>query len=363
MLFDPRPKECRAELFNREEELKFLSRYVVSGSPIILCLGIRRVGKTSVLKVFLNESNCPYIYVDARRLSEFGYSKQGFYRLLSEEFTRVRGKFALITEYLKSIKGVSIAGCRVEFNWRNKDLSFSSILAKMNDYAEDCKTTFIVAIDEAQDLRFLRGYRRIDLVQILAYSYDNLKRVKFILAGSEVGLLYKFLGFNNPASSLYGRIRDEVVIERFSKEKSVEFLEAGFEEANVKVSKSLIENVVEILDGIPGWLTYFGYKFVQLGQLNILDQIIREAENIALNELRKLKIYSPLYTHILRAVSLGFNHWSAIKKTVEAWMGRHVSSKTLYSLLNNLVDMSILAKVNNEYVFLDPIYRKASKNL
>ncbi len=363
MLFDPRPKECRAELFNREKELKVLSRYMVSGSPIILCLGIRRVGKTSVLKVFLSESNRPYIYVDARRLSEFGYSKQGFYRLLSEEFTRIGGRFALITEYLKNIKGVSIAGYGVEFNWKNRELSFSSILTKMNEYAEDGKTTFIVAIDEAQDLRFLRGYRRIDLAQILAYSYDNLKRVKFILAGSEVGLLYKFLGFNSPASPLYGRVRDEVVIERFNREKSVKFLEAGFKEANVKVSKNIIENVVEVLDGIPGWLTYFGYKFIQSRRLNMLDQIIREAENIALNELRKLRTFSPLYIHILRAVSLGFNRWSTIRKTVEAWTGRHVPSKTLYSLLNNLVDMSILAKVNGKYVFLDPIYRRASKTL
>ena len=363
MLFDPRPKELRRELFDRERELEFLSKYVSLGSPIILCLGIRRVGKTSVLKAFLNESSYPYVYIDARRLSEFGYTKQGFYRLLSEEFTRVKKRFASFMEYLKIVKGVSIGGFGVEFDWKNKELSFSSILMRMNEYAEDSGTMFIIVIDEAQDLRFLRGYRKIDFRQIIAYSYDNLRRVKFILAGSEVGLLYRFLEFSDPLSPLYGRVKDEIVIERFSKEKSVEFLKLGFNEVNMKVPEDILERIVDTLDGIPGWLAYFGYKFIQLRRFDVLDQILSEAINVALNELRKLNSYSPLYTHILKAISLGFNHWSLIKRAVEAWIGRSIPSKTLYSLLNNLIDMSIVSKVDNEYIFPDPIYEKASKQL
>jgi hypothetical protein len=74
MLFDPRPKESRSELFDREEELRALESYVRSGSPLILCIGVRRIGKTSLLKVFLNESGYPHVYVNARRLSHV----QGF---------------------------------------------------------------------------------------------------------------------------------------------------------------------------------------------------------------------------------------------------------------------------------------------
>jgi len=363
MLFDPRPKETRDDLFDRELELETLSKYVLSGSPIILCLGIRRIGKTSVLKVFLNESGYPYMYIDARRLSEFGYTKQGLYRLLSEEFTRTRGWFASLIEYLKTIKGVNVGGFGVEFDWRDKGLSFTSILMRMNEYAGDNMTTFIVAIDEAQNLRFLKGYRRIDFRQIIAYSYDNLKRIKFILAGSEVGLLYRFLGFSDPTSPLYGRVKDEITIERFSREKSIEFLKLGFSEANMKVSEDILERVVDTLDGIPGWLAYFGYKFIESGKFDVLDQILSEAINIALNELRKLNSYSPLYIHILKAISSGFNHWSLIKRAIEAWTGKSIPSKTLYSLLNNLVDMSIISKVNNIYVFPDPIYERASGQL
>lgn len=363
MLFDPRPKDKKSELFDRERELESISRYVSSGSPIILCLGIRRVGKTSVLKVFLGESGYPSIYIDARRLAEVGYSKQGFYRLLSEEFTRIRGRFTRVVGYLKNIKGVSIAGHGIEFNWHNRELSFSAILMKMDEYSRDHGTTFIVAVDEAQYLRFLKGYRKIDFRQIMAYSYDNLRRVKFILAGSEVGLLYRFLGFGDSSSPLYGRVRDEVVIERFSREKSIEFLERGFSEVGVSVPRDVLEKVVDALDGIPGWLTYFGYRFIQQGSYDVIGRILDEAENTALNEIRKLGHYSSLYLHILRAIALGFDSWSSIKKAVEAWTGRPVQSRTLSRLLNNLVDMSIIGKAGDKYVFLDPIYEKASKQL
>jgi AAA+ ATPase superfamily predicted ATPase len=42
-------------------------------------LGIRRIGKTSVLKVALNELEAPYVYLDLRILEEEGYSKVALY--------------------------------------------------------------------------------------------------------------------------------------------------------------------------------------------------------------------------------------------------------------------------------------------
>ncbi len=363
MLFDPRPKETRSELFNRERELELLTRYVFSGSPLILCLGIRRIGKTSVLKVFINESKYPVLYIDARRLVEVGFSKQGLYRLLSEGFTRLRGRFTAIIEYLKNIRGVVIAGHGVEFNWRSKELSISSILTRVNDYAEDTGALFVVAIDEAQYLRFLRGRNKIDFRQVIAYSYDNLRRVKFILTGSEVGLLYKFLGFADNSSPLYGRVRDEVVIDRFPREESIKFLEQGFNEVGMSIPRRILEEVVDLVDGIPGWLAYFGYKFTQTGRHDIIDKVFKEAVSVALDELRSLHSHSPLYTHILRAIAMGFNHWSSIKRAIEAWTGRTIPANTLYRLLTNLIDMNIISKINEEYTFLDPVYKEASRNL
>ncbi len=53
MLFDPKPKERREDLFDRDEELRRL-RLGLS-YPVTLLLGIRRSGKSSLIKVLMNE--------------------------------------------------------------------------------------------------------------------------------------------------------------------------------------------------------------------------------------------------------------------------------------------------------------------
>lgn len=363
MLFDPKPKSRREELYDRERELEALLNHARGASPLILVLGIRRIGKTSLLKVFLSECRQPSIFIDARRFSELGYTKASLYAILSEEFTRLRGKFSSLAEYLKRVRGVSVSGLSIEFDWRGRGASLSSILERMDEYAEHSGAAFLIVIDEAQLLRFFSGGRRVDFAQLIAYSYDNLKNLKFILSGSEVGLLSDFLGFEDPESPLYGRVYEAVTLDRFSEEQSREFLELGFRELGVEAPGEVIGKAVEKLDGIPGWLAYFGYRYAELRRPEVLAQIVDEATGIALAELKRLENLSKLYTHTLRAVAMGYQTWTGIKRAVEAWLGRPLSNAALSRALRNLEKMSILAKVNNEYRFLDPIVREASKKL
>lgn len=361
MLFDPRPKSSIEELFDREEEMKELEKLTKGPCPLILCLGIRRVGKTSLVKTFMNESGYPAIYVNASRLSEYNYSRTGLYRILSEEFTRSRGKLAKLIERLKRIKGITVGGYGIELDWR-ESVSISSILEELNDYAEDEGTLFLIVIDESQELRFLRGYNRMDFRGIIAYSYDNLRRVKFILTGSEVGLLYRFLELDKYESPLYGRVVEEITVDRFSEEKSVEFLESGFREAGMEVPRRVLEEVVYKLDGIPGWLSFYGYEVLRTRKLDV-DQVVEKAVNLARSELRKLVRTSNNYKYLLRAVAMGYKNWKMIKSFFEMQIGRKVDNKTMGRLLRNLVDASILTKRDEEYYFLDPMYREAAKEL
>lgn len=82
-----------------------------------------------------------------------------------------------------------------------------------------------------------------------------------------------------------------------------------------------------------------------------------------LSGLRNLGRYSSLYLHVLRAIALGFDSWGCVKRAVEAWMGRPVQPRTLSGILNNLVDVSIVGRVGDKYVFLDPMYERASREL
>ena len=58
----------------------------------------------------------------------------------------------------------------------------------------------------------------------MAYAYDSLRYVNFVLTGSQVGLLYNFLGLNDPNAPLFGRAYMEVKTRRLSPDEAYEFL-------------------------------------------------------------------------------------------------------------------------------------------
>jgi len=80
VLFDERPKSRKMDLYDRERELMDLEANV--GRPLIILTGIRRIGKTSVLNVLLNESGIPFALIDARSLKR-NYGVEDLYRLVA----------------------------------------------------------------------------------------------------------------------------------------------------------------------------------------------------------------------------------------------------------------------------------------
>lgn len=110
----------------------------------------------------------------------------------------------------------------------------------------------IIAFDEAQYLRF-GGATRYD--GILAYAVDNLENLTFILTGSEVGLLFDFLKFDNPEAPLFGRYHHDIILERFSKELSEEFSGRALKKPGYlwKRKKSIeqLKSLTELWAGFP----------------------------------------------------------------------------------------------------------------
>ena len=68
MLFNLHPKEHRDELFGRDSEVEYIKRQVRAGNWVIIG-GQRGIGKTSLLKVVLNElsrDGLKTIYINVR---------------------------------------------------------------------------------------------------------------------------------------------------------------------------------------------------------------------------------------------------------------------------------------------------------
>jgi AAA+ ATPase superfamily predicted ATPase len=344
LFFDPRPKSRREELFGRDVELNKLHENI--DVPITVIAGVRRIGKTSLLNVFLNEADVPSIVVDLRSLrANWGFKE--LYGLLSKAFS---SSFDKLIEVLKSISSIKIAGSEVEIKWRGKGaLTLPALFDGLN------RKRIIVALDEAQRLR---GPRSVEVLEAVAHAYDYDRNVTFILTGSEVGLLYGFLGIDNPNSPLYGRYCFRLDLERFGRDESIKFLKLGFQEVGLSVDPLIIEEATEIFDGIPGWLTFFGNEYIR--GLRSLKEIKELAINIALEELKNIvRERTKRYAMVLKGIAEGMNTWSKLKKYVEEKEGTIISKSILSNIIKSLEDLSII----KNYEFLDPIYKEAAKRI
>ena len=339
MLFDLRPKSSRRDLFNRELELKFLDDAAGRGDPLILVLGIRRIGKTSILRSFLENWNG--IYIDMRGVVRTA----DLYERLSEGLSDSLGR---LKRFLKNIRGIRILDVEVEVKWRGRDsISFLGLLEELNRRRE----RIIMILDEVQGLR---PPISMEVKSLIAYAYDNLENVTVILSGSEIGLLRNFVGIDNSASPLYGRYHLDLMVKRFPKDLSMEFLRQGFKELNMSVDEGIIENAVNLFDGIVGWLVFFGRSYVD--GVRDLKQISNVAVQMALNELNKLDWRGRM---VLKAIAEGENSWSTIRRYVEEKRGITIPKSSLTRTIRKLEKLSII----ENYRFLDPVYREASKRL
>jgi len=360
MLFSPYPKTKREELFDRERELREIKDSIKHEERLILLLGLRRLGKSSLLNVALNELPYPSVKVDVRKTySEF--SSVNRYVIGKMLLSAMSGRRRLIKEarvFLERVRGISVSGVRVEIT--SKDFSITELFEALNEYGEKAGRV-VVAFDEAQYLRF-GGATRYD--GILAYAVDNLENLTFILTGSEVGLLFDFLKFDDPNAPLFGRYHHDVTLKRFNPEMSREFLRAGFEEAGFEVSEREIDDAVEELDGIPGWLALYGYMRVtrNLGYEEAINEVLREAKSLVQTELSKLFAYSPRYRVILKAIALGYSRWRDIKDYLTLKLG-YVNDSNFSKLLENLVKSGYVEKKGGRYTIPDPVLARVFREL
>jgi AAA+ ATPase superfamily predicted ATPase len=367
MLFSIKPKERKDELYDFEKELEELMKGV-ERSPITIVIGMRRTGKTSLLKVALNELRNPYIYLDTRFSVNPTY--RDFIYIVKEsleDFVRRYKSFReKIVEVLSSVKGVSISipFSSIDISWRGSSkLEFPEFFTALNRIGSELKKSVVVAFDEAQELRKITW---INFVRLFAYIYDNLDYVRIVLTGSEVGLLYKFLRLDDRDSPLYGRYIHTVSTRRLTFEESIDFLEKGFKEIGISINKQVIEEVAKTFGGVIGWLTLFGYNCYMNPDLcsHQVDKVLKIAIDIAKNEIENFlsSRRSVRYKTLLKILTVE-RSWSEIKKKLEDIEGRTINDKTLNELLNTLIDLSIIEKKDNKYIVADPITRKAVEEL
>ncbi|RLF02717.1 MAG: ATP-binding protein, partial [Thermoprotei archaeon] len=210
MLFDTAPKERREDLYDRERELAELHEALRLGERLVVVYGVRRVGKTSLVKVGLRVSGAPYVMIDVREL----YYAENFVRmqaLVSRVVEEFRGQVRWYRRVgfdlrgaLRRIRRIRVGDYEVEVE-PGARIPLTTLLSEVDEWCGKRGMRFVFVFDEAQYLRF--SNTRYD--GVVAWAVDNLSNVTFVLTGSEVGLLRDFLRVDDPEAPLFGRYRRE----------------------------------------------------------------------------------------------------------------------------------------------------------
>ncbi|AMM54380.1 AAA family ATPase [Pyrococcus kukulkanii] len=357
MYFDPKPKERREDLYDRDKELGKLIDLVKKNAPIIVVKGIRRVGKTSLVRVALNESQRNFIIVDLRGINP--NSRRDLVVRFQMAINEALKRSNVLKRVLASVREVEVSKFGVTISWRRASV-LEDILLKLQD------ERFVVVLDEVQDARGPVGKY---LASVIAHFYDY-GDLPFILTGSQIGLLYDFLGVEDPRAPLYGRFLYEVEVSRFTREQSLEFLRLGFSQLGLDAEDEMLEKVVEVLDGIPGWLVHFGLLAKTHGASEkTLEMTLSQASRLALGEfnefLKRREVARRRYEAVMKAIANGKRTWSEIKRELEKHEGKTIADSVLSRVLEALVKASFLEKIvdgrNIEYKISDPVLEYALK--
>ncbi|WP_338604724.1 ATP-binding protein [Sulfolobus tengchongensis] len=342
MLFDLHPKESIKELFGREKEVEFVISQLISGNWVIIS-GQREIGKTSLIKVVINElkkrRKIPGIYVNLRGIK----SLNSLLSLMLAEINKgiswnfhVNVNFAITNAGIEIKKGSKVVNSLLELLLSSDEI--------------------VIGFDEVQELTSVSK----QFLDILGNVYSSNPKVHLIFSGSYVGLVTSML--NPPSSSpLHSRPPVEVKLKPFNEETSLSFLKKGMEEVNVEFTH--YEETVEKLDGIAGWLTLFGnlYAIRKINFNDALSQTVNEGKKIMIDEFNHFlstKKNKELYCAIMEVLKV-VNKWKEIKNGVEIKIGK-IDDKEFSNALKNLVNFNFVTKEGEKYEITDPILKEIS---
>jgi AAA+ ATPase superfamily predicted ATPase len=327
MYFDPKVKEKNEDFFDyadvRAELEKALNDKLV---PMIVLYGLRRTGKTSLVRVVLNSLKKKYAWIDGRQIE----TRNDFRDKIYEEAERLK--------HFK-IKALTIKGFGISIS------QWSEGLVYLN------KKRAVLVIDEAQLLK------KFGLDNQVAAIYDNYSGIKTILLGSEIGMLKNFLGQNNAKAPLYGRAVLEIHTHRLAKESARRFLAQGAAQIKKKISEKEIDEAIAELDGIIGWLTKYGWNRTQMEQREhkrALCKTIDEGKYVTKEEFKSFAARAEgKYTKILHILKGGAG-WEQLKKRTG------ISDKQLYLMLKRMISYGFVEKREKYYIIADPLLEAAA---
>jgi len=262
------------KFINRKSELKFLEKKYAERRPqLIILYGRRRIGKTSLIRYFL-EKKKRWIYLLCSRDS------------IAENIKRFKEAFSVLTgkDYFLKLNTTSFF-----------DL-FKMLVEELGN------KRFIIVIDEFPYLIELNP----GIVSVFQKIWDELlinSNIYMILCGSSIGMMEtEVLGYKSP---LYGRRTGSWNVGKL-----------GFEHIHEFFPKYDIDSCFmawAVCGGVPYYLTLFDpalsvWKNIKQKILHKGEVLYDEPENILRQEFREPRVYGL----VLKYLAAGYNSFGVL---------------------------------------------------
>jgi AAA+ ATPase superfamily predicted ATPase len=340
MYFELEPKSRKKDFFNYDYQYNQVKKALERKEKITAVVGVRRVGKTSLLNIVYNETNVLKLWLDGRIVND---AKKEIFSAIYETAKTSKPKI------FGKIESLSVSAFGVGFEVTLANKSQHELERKIRSAGQMC-----VFIDEAQRMKVT------DLADVLSYFYDRFPRISFILSGSEIGLVEEILGEDDSEHPLYGREITRVVMNRMDENKSMDYLKRGFEQIKTKLDTEEIDEAVAELDGLIGWLTLYGYEKGVKKSKAALKKTAGHAAQIAATELvhfLKRTRNRKLYLNLLR--NTDGSGWDELRTRTGKDLGKKLNPNLFNFALEKLVNHSFIESRSGKYYLSDPLLQRA----
>ncbi len=336
VIFTEKPRDSIENIYDRLDEINKIKNVINTGDWLAL-LGPGMIGKTSMAKAILNEYKKSYdtIYID---LTGIKSSYDAINRIFNSIPMNIIDKFKDNFD----ISGIKIMGNSIKFN---KKFGNTNVIESLFKLLSKKKT--IIVLDEFQELSFGVNH----FINMLHNLMMENKNIIFIFTGSSIGLM-KTLLEQEGKNPLAGRNPIKIVLEPWNRNIAFNYLKSGLINCNVNINEDEINEAINEIGTITGWLNFYGKRRCIENHNEALSESINEGVKVAKYELNDIINKSKWRRKALKMMAFGATYTEILNVT-------KVSPSTLSNFLQRLEKLYLIKNDKRTYYIIDNIYRKA----
>jgi hypothetical protein len=308
-------------LYDRSDEIKKLSE-----SESAFLLGPLGIGKTSLLKSYLEHKMCNALWINGERIRNFNSFvnslKREYSKLLKNRLAKSAGQFSELNAPLIEIESYK-EGKSDRYTFLNNFLDYLAFISDQK---------ICLVIDDFTEIRKI-GPAFLDISRAI-YKVLKKRKISILLASSELGYAREIL---EKKDLPFQKVFSVLAQKPFGLEVSSDFLSKGLEDYGVSCPKKYIGDSYYVSEGFPLWLSLIGLRMLEGKCAPEGIYTDKRAQLFWVERLTKLSVKEK---YMLRLIAKGENYRLA---------GPHSRR-----VLNSLIRRGYIIK-NKQEVIVDPV--------